>query len=86
MDFDCGEEAWLASTVSKPSHQATQRISNSAFRFESRKWLMRMVRPERGCSAPRQNTSGMHQQLLVDIIRAALDCGCWMRDTLTDLP
>ena len=69
MDFDCGEEAWLASTVSKPSHQATQRISNSnsAFRFASRKWLMRLVQPECGCSAPRQKTSGMHQPLLVDI-------------------
>ena len=67
MDFECGEEAWLASTVSKPFHQATQRISNSAFRFESRKWLMRMVGPECGFSAPRQKTSGRHQPLLVDI-------------------
>ena len=72
MDFECGEEAWLASTVSKPSHQATQRISNSAFRFESRKWLMRMVRPECGVSAPRQKTSGMHQPLLVDISQGSV--------------
>ena len=72
MDFECGEEAWLASTVSKPSHQAIQRISNSAFRFESRKWLMRMVRRECGCSALRQKTSGKHQPLLVDISQGSV--------------
>ena len=67
MDFEWGGEDWIASLFSKPSHQATQRISNSAFRIESRKWLMRMVRRECGCSPLRQKTSGKHQQLLVDI-------------------